>query len=319
MMKNQIAKQTYQKTIEDISVIYECARKTLTQAYWEIGKRIVEVEQDGKIRAEYGTNLLEKISKDLSTKYGEGFSVDNLENMRRFYLTNKNSETSRKLDWSHYVALLSVEDDKIRMKLETEATQKNLTTNELREKIKQTVETFDSNVSNNKTLHATSLQKPTNLELNTYAIAKNVSFPTHKKIIDCGFFFYKPTSSQRIKIVDKPSYTYKAVVERVVDGDTLWAVVDLGLNSFVREKFRFRGIDTPELGTKKGEEAKQYVSNLLKPKQKIIIKTSKSEDKYGRFLADILYSTTPMRVRDLITRGIYLNGQLLEEGFAKIL
>ena len=73
----------------------------MTATYWEIGHRIVETEQGGKRRAGYGKELLKKLSADLTSRFGRGFSVDNLENMRRFYVafrTIKISETaSRKL------------------------------------------------------------------------------------------------------------------------------------------------------------------------------------------------------------------------------
>ena len=73
----------------------------LVATYWLMGRRIVEYEQKGKIRAEYGKELLRKLSQDLNRKFGRGFSSDNLEAMRRFYLSYpvKISETvSRKLE-----------------------------------------------------------------------------------------------------------------------------------------------------------------------------------------------------------------------------
>ena len=61
----------------------------MTATYWEIGHRIVESEQEGKRRAGYGEELLQKLSADLTGRFGRGFSPDNLENMRRFYMTYK--------------------------------------------------------------------------------------------------------------------------------------------------------------------------------------------------------------------------------------
>jgi len=57
----------------------------MTAAYWEIGRRIVEFEQGGKERAVYGEELLKRLSADLAKRFGRGFSVQNLENMRLFY------------------------------------------------------------------------------------------------------------------------------------------------------------------------------------------------------------------------------------------
>jgi len=92
--------------------------QTMVYTYYEVGKIIVEYEQEGKERAEYGKGLLKSISKRLSQDFGKGFSTDNLENMRKFYLTYSKSETvSRKSDkpdfrlsWSHYLKLVRIKD-----------------------------------------------------------------------------------------------------------------------------------------------------------------------------------------------------------------
>jgi len=57
----------------------------MTASYWEIGRRIVEAEQQGKRRAGYGEQLIARLSADLTARFGRGFSPDNLENMRRFF------------------------------------------------------------------------------------------------------------------------------------------------------------------------------------------------------------------------------------------
>ena len=93
--------------------VYQTINTTMTQTYFQIGKRIVEEEQGGESRAEYGKSLLKLLSVQLSNEFGKGFSVDNLENMRRFYLAFQKSETvSRKfkLSWSHYVFLTRIEN-----------------------------------------------------------------------------------------------------------------------------------------------------------------------------------------------------------------
>ena len=93
--------------------VYQTINTTMTQTYYQIGKRIVEEEQGGEIRAEYGKSLLKLLSVQLINEFGKGFSVDNLENMRRFYLAFQKSETvSRKfeLSWSHYIFLTRIEN-----------------------------------------------------------------------------------------------------------------------------------------------------------------------------------------------------------------
>ena len=99
----------YGAILGDVTGLLEEARRTgarvvnsvMTAAYWEIGRRIVEYEQGGESKAEYGKSLLIRLSVDLKARFGRGFGVDHLEQMRRFYLAYRPlpiSETlSRKL------------------------------------------------------------------------------------------------------------------------------------------------------------------------------------------------------------------------------
>lgn len=82
----------------------------LVQTYWHIGQHIVEFEQSGKVKSEYGSLLLERLSTDLKQEYGKGFSRSNLTYMRKFYLSFPICETmSHKLSWSHYFEILKSE------------------------------------------------------------------------------------------------------------------------------------------------------------------------------------------------------------------
>ncbi|MFD1606000.1 DUF1016 N-terminal domain-containing protein [Flavobacterium artemisiae] len=73
--------------------VLRTVNSTMTITYFEIGRIIVEEEQNGKDRAEYGKQLLKNLSQQLTKEFGKGFSVINLENMRKFYLTFSNSES----------------------------------------------------------------------------------------------------------------------------------------------------------------------------------------------------------------------------------
>ena len=105
--------------INQIRILVEEARgnvirninKEILQTYWQIGKHIVEFEQKGNIKAEYGKQLLINLSKELSIELGKGFSRSNLTYMRLFYICYKKSETvSHQLSWSHYIELLKIDD-----------------------------------------------------------------------------------------------------------------------------------------------------------------------------------------------------------------
>ena len=83
----------------------------MVHTYFEIGRTIVDDEQQGKERAAYGSATLKELSKKLTERFGKGFSVDNLQNMRQFYLTYSNYETVSRnfiLSWSHYLILMRI-------------------------------------------------------------------------------------------------------------------------------------------------------------------------------------------------------------------
>jgi hypothetical protein len=113
----------YKKLLTDIGTTIAAARQNavriinteLVKANWEIGRHIVLFEQDGKERAEYGTELITKLSRDLRLSYGTGFSRRNVLDMRRFYLTwQKWQAVPAKLSWTHIITLLGVSNEHAR-------------------------------------------------------------------------------------------------------------------------------------------------------------------------------------------------------------
>lgn len=83
----------------------------LLSTYWNVGRIIVEHEQENRERADYGKQTLKQLSKELTQEFGKGFSRSNLQNMRAFYLAYPICQTlSGKLSWSHYCELLSISD-----------------------------------------------------------------------------------------------------------------------------------------------------------------------------------------------------------------
>ncbi len=108
----------------------------LVQTYWTIGKHIVEYEQKGKEKAEYGSALLDKLSRDLKDSYGKGFGRSNVYLMRQLYLAYENFQTvSGQLSWSHYSELLGVEDILARNFYEKQAIREKWSVRELKRQI----------------------------------------------------------------------------------------------------------------------------------------------------------------------------------------
>ena len=104
---------------------YTAVNSAMVEAYWEIGRRIVEEEQNGKERAEYGKEILKNLSKELTEEFGKGYSYRTLREIRQFYLMFSDFEkwrtVSAKLTWSHFQKVLRVSDEKARIFYLTEA------------------------------------------------------------------------------------------------------------------------------------------------------------------------------------------------------
>lgn len=108
----------------------------LLSTYWNIGRIIVEHEQDSRNRAEYGKQVLKQLSRELTKEFGKGFSVSNLQFMRRFYQNYQIQQTaSVKLSWSHYCELLSISDIQKRSFYEKEAINSGWSIRELKRQI----------------------------------------------------------------------------------------------------------------------------------------------------------------------------------------
>ncbi len=143
-MKIIDTKKEYNSLIIDIGKLLEQGRRQafktinsiLVKSYWSIGKKIIEFEQDGKMRAEYGKKLLSYLSKDLKQAYGKGFSISNLQYMRLFYISYPDlPDASGKLTWSHIVELLGVSDNLARGFYEKQCIKEKWSTRELNRQI----------------------------------------------------------------------------------------------------------------------------------------------------------------------------------------
>lgn len=136
--------EIYHRLVDSIGTAIENARQRafqavnneLLKANWEIGKFIVEYEQHGNEKAEYGSSLLTNLSKDLKSRFGKGFSKSNIYLMRQFYLKYQIFQSvTGKLTWTHYAELLAVSDDHARGFYEKQAVNENWSVRELKRQI----------------------------------------------------------------------------------------------------------------------------------------------------------------------------------------
>ena len=143
-MKIEIKKDIYQE-IHDLlhkarQNIISNINSTMTKTYFLIGKRIVEEEQDGNKRAEYGKNLIKMLSEKLTKEFGKGFSETNLEQMRKFFKVygipqTLSEEFQFNLSWSHYLILMRIKDIDARNFYEIETIENNWSLRELKRQV----------------------------------------------------------------------------------------------------------------------------------------------------------------------------------------
>lgn len=125
--------------------VVQTINKTMVNTYFEIGRMIVEEEQNGKERAEYGKQILKDLSKRLNSEFGKGFSVTNLQQMKNFYTVYGKQQTvsaesenaiipnnNLQLSWSHYLFLMRIVNLEERKFYEIESTNNNWSLRELR-------------------------------------------------------------------------------------------------------------------------------------------------------------------------------------------
>lgn len=332
----------YARLLKAIKAEIAAGKKLMQQAEaltnWKVGKYISEFILQGKARAGYGEYVYEKLADDLDID--KRTLEQSVQFSREFPIASARSQ----LTWTHYRTLLGLPAPSVRSEFVQKSASENLNTRQLRKevakyKVDHKVPTVDKpipklSVERGKlfTYRSVQTKKP--------ASPKDKG-PAKKVRIDCGFNVWRTialdtpqkvspdTIYTSIKTDDgnyrlrpakndpKELFTYQAELERVVDADTLWVVIDCGFETEVRKKLRLRGIDAPELDTRLGRKAKRFVEKLLKPCPFIVLKTYKDQsDKYERYLVDVYFLAGESDPAVVAVTGEYLNQRLLDEKLA---
>ncbi len=337
----------YDTAMKDVAGVVDAILK---KAYWQIGRIIVENEQKGELRAAYGDHLLEKISEDFTRSNRKGFSISNLKNMRQVYQIFPIRQMSGELMWSHFVALSSVNDKKERRSYTQKTLEMKWTVQELQEVLaKDQVKTIllekpsaQSPAASSKDITIPRLAVKRGV-LQSYQIVELKSLEAKRLVIDLGFRCYHdlPTEFKlkkgnivRISNSDQPKFsvqalpktltqprsvlfTYQAYLDKVTDGDTIKAAMPLGFNLWKTQKMRLRMIDAPEIDTKAGVLAKNFVERTLNSCKFFVVKTY-STDIFDRYLVDVFYLPGCLDPQKVAAEGIYLNQELINQGLAQL-
>lgn len=313
--------QTYDQLVHAIREARAASAQRIEQAVeqekvreaWETGKLIDEHVLQHKERADYGTYVIERLAGDLEMDRTELYRM--LEFARAYPIV----VPGQQLSWSHYKALLPITDSKKREEIAEEAVRGSWDRDRLREEIRRRrlSENPEETVSGSERLIA---QKGI---LDTYRIVMLEGRP----VIHLGFSNYLELSrkdAKRFKEGDiirvskgKPQlakaateslvpfqvFSYRVKVLEITDGDTFWALVDLGFGITTKQQLRLRGLDAPEIETAEGKEAKAFLESVLASPLPVII-TSSHSDKYDRYLADVWVGER------------YINQELIDQGLA---
>ncbi|MBP9854776.1 MAG: thermonuclease family protein [Candidatus Omnitrophica bacterium] len=351
------------KTLLDGQARIEAER---VRTYWETGRIIHTHILKNKDRADYGAQVVKQLGADL------GYNVRILQYCLQFartYVRPPIVNGRAQFKWTHYRELLSVTDPEARGRLEERAARHQWSAEELGLQIRESTGGSRTTDVKKKSPPAQGLLTPIRGQLYTYRFVSRPVLGDNPEgrelLLDLGFGVFKDIDARvAAKFTDqqivesrvkdgqytfasgernaKDLFTYRAYIEKVVDGDTLKVRIDQGFDIWNRQILRLRDIDCPEVGTKEGDEVKNFVRSLLKEASLIVLRSSRS-DKYDRYLADVFIpqdnTTNPINSTNSknptnstnstnsknptnsinptnSTNDIYLNNLLLEKGYA---
>ena len=329
----EISVNSYSKLLfsirKDMAYTVKVDEQQRVRTYWIIGQHISQYfsrheDLEGQIGKFY-----KKLSKDLD------ISDRTLQHSVQFFHYFPKFKIEDGLSWSHYRYLLTVPEKKERVRWFSRAVKNKWSATNLRLRLLETRSTIDvdmSKVSLDKSIRGcpyiyrvVHMTFGNNADQRWYVdcgFANRIDAPQSATVLDNKRFYrsVKMKTGYQLKIINalaEELYTFRARLLRVVDGDTLLVAIDQGFGVWTQQRLRLRGIDAPEKNTLAGKKAKFYVEQCLKGLEFIIVKTCKT-DKYDRYLADVFYMPGEEDIERVSRQGMFLNQQLLDEGFAQI-
>ena len=306
------------------------------ESYWHIGDALLIGVFSRAERTAYGQQTVANIAKELNLRR------DELYDFLAFRKALPIVGNYRQLNWSHFRKIIRLPNQDQRYYYARLANDEGWTADELTTRIKE--ETYRTQLERPFAVDAGEdpfAGRPLRArhgQLHTYRLVRSQLDPDDL-LIDLGFgmrckvpltgldepqpgmtvtsrrarkqYRFEQTRTRHSKL-----WTYVAHIERVVDGDTLIAVIDCGFGHETAPlRLRLRGIDTPELRFKAGARARGYVIEVLSEVEFLIVTTRKT-DTYGRWLADITYLPAEGDPHRVLEKGIYLNRELLQQRLA---
>ncbi len=311
----------------------QAVEREKAQTYWEIGRLLHSHVLANRARADYGEQVVARLAEDV--KINQRVLYEMLEFHRAFPILR----SSAKLTWTHYRRLTRISAKAERRFYAQEAARSGWTVRELEERIKG--DAFGRGETETEAVPGKTDGPPLSPKRGRLYTYRLLQRPTlHERSgevrLDLGFEVHL---TQALDGASKPGavvesigdgdgyrlqvsragpgrlYTYRAVVEEVIDGDTLRVEIDCGFQVWVRQKLRLRGIDAPEMPGAAGRRAKAFVERALSAVPFVVMTTTRP-DKYDRYLSDLFYLPGATDPQAVLQNGLFLNQQLLDEGLA---
>jgi hypothetical protein len=340
-MTEQLIPTTYDalrtEIVQILATGQERARQAVerekARAFWEVGRLLHLHLKDYGERAAYGEQVVSQLSTDLEIDRRRLYEM--LKVHRHFPIVRSIGQ----LTWTHYLKLLKVASGEDRDFYLRTAAKEGWSVRRLEEEIGANRLSLKERSSENDPKLEPVLLQARRGQLYTYRLVESLApGGTVELVLDLGFALRRRMDLKEIEeprpgmilraekrrngyhfeeveVVRDRLFTFVAVVERVVDGDTLLVEVDCGFDCRMEQRLRLRGIDSPERATAAGQHAQAFVEEELKRSPFVVVKTHRP-DKYDRYLADVFYLAGEHDPQVVLERGIFLNRRLLQEGLA---
>ncbi len=333
------------KTLLDGQARIESQR---VRTYWQTGQHIAQHILKYSDRAQYGSQTIARLANDLNL---DKTTLHDCVQFAQVYPRCPIVGSSLQLTWTHFREFIRISDEKERKRLQRATHRNGWTVKELIQRVEVSKpKRIAQNITKSKPVKQ-KLLTPLRGEPYTYKIIKRSHVENSKKsglCLDLGFgasLEINPRALSQLKegdfvtstrkagkysyhkkegATDKDRFTYYASIERIIDADTFKVNFDLGFKTHLSHTIRLRGLDCPEIKTKEGVAAKNFVQSYIKEADRILVRSSR-DDKYGRFLADV-FILSPSFVKEGAVKQplqpnakpelIFLNNLLLEHGHA---
>ena len=337
-----------QKTIVDgFAAVQRAVTYQGLKTFWTAGEDVLAIVEESGGELRLGRSLYQRISRDLKKNIDLDASADKVGRMVQFRRKYPVFPENTPLGFTHYLALLRIDDPKKRAQLERRAIRSGMSVDAIIAEVARIKGEKKALAQPEPVMDEHMILPCQRGEPYVYRVFPETPLSGKKVFrVDCGFKInvpvplnnaYRPTQARVVRSarqedgtyqirrfkdsgVDRPEdllYTYAARVTNVIDGDTLDVRIDIGFGISVSDRLRLKGINAKEMTELKGRQAKHFLKTYLKECPVVILRTEK-EGMFGRWIADLFAIQGCDDIYKIAAEGLYINQFLLDTGYAEV-